>query len=135
MSSAACAIPKRKRFISNGFWLARLMRAPVLDSRDEMLRDLRSYRLNLDESTPLWLYVLREAEWYGVARAPADPGLALGGQHLGPVGSRIVAETFIGLLWLDKASFLHDLRTFTPLPQLSGGKSLTLARLVEYALT
>jgi hypothetical protein len=89
----------------------------------------------LQGNTPLWYYVLREAEWYGVDRAPADPGLAFGGQHLGPVGSRIVAETFIGLLWLDKASFLHDLRTFTPLPQISGGKSLTLARLVEYALT
>jgi hypothetical protein len=70
----------------SGQSLARLMRAPVLDSRDEMLRDLRSYRLNLDESTPLWLYVLREAE------------VIAGGRTLGPVGGRIVGEVFIGLL-------------------------------------
>jgi hypothetical protein len=48
------------------------------------------------ESTPLWFYVLREAEVIG------------GGERLGPVGSRIVAETIIGQLRADPTSFLNQ---------------------------
>lgn len=44
--------------------------------------------------TPLWLYVLKEAEHRG------------GGDRLGPVGGRIVAETLIGLLRADPTSYL-----------------------------
>jgi hypothetical protein len=49
------------------------------------------------ESTPLWFYVLREAEVLG------DKG-----ERLGPVGSRIVAETIIGQLRADPTSFLNQ---------------------------
>lgn len=48
----------------------------------------------LHERTPLWYYILKEAELSG------------GGQRLGPLGSRIVAETFIGLLQGDPESIL-----------------------------
>lgn len=44
------------------------------------------------EHTPLWYYVLREAE-----RAPGD--------SLGPVGSYIVASTLVGLLVVDRHSY------------------------------
>ncbi len=88
----------------------------------------------LKGNAPLWFYVLREAEFYGVTHDPNEPAVGFGGQHLGPVGSRIVAETLIGLLWLDQGSFLHDRRGFKPLPQISGGRDLTLARLIGYAL-
>lgn len=44
--------------------------------------------------TPLWFYVLKEAEHRG------------GGDRLGPVGGRIVAEVLIGLLRADPASYL-----------------------------
>ena len=83
---------------------------------------------------PLWFYILREAEYYGVMHRPNDPLIGLGGQHLGPVGSRIVCETLLGLLWMDKSSFLHSNRGFTPLPQISGGQ-MTLASLIKYALS
>ena len=89
----------------------------------------------LKNNTPLWYYVLREAEWYGVTHDENEEAVGFGGQHLGPVGSRIVAETLIGLLWLDPRSFLHDVRGFKPLPQISGDKELTLARLMEFALS
>ena len=46
-------------------------------------------RLGLERDTPLWYYVLKEAE------VIAD------GLHLGPVGGRIVAEVIIGLLQTD----------------------------------
>jgi hypothetical protein len=46
--------------------------------------------------TPLWFYVLREAE---VLEA---------GERLGPVGSRIVTETIIGQLRADPSSFINQ---------------------------
>lgn len=51
--------------------------------------------LGLDASTPLFYYVLKEAE------------LAEDGLHLGPVGGRIVAEVMLGLLELDPDSYLN----------------------------
>jgi hypothetical protein len=49
----------------------------------------------LEAETPLWYYVLREAE-----TAPMN------GKRLGPVGGRIVAEVLVGLLQGDPLSFL-----------------------------
>lgn len=51
---------------------------------------------------PLWFYVLAEAK------------IASGGDHLGPVGSRIVAETLVGLIEEDSASFLTVQPKWTP---------------------
>ncbi len=47
------------------------------------------------EHTPLWLYILLEAE------------LRAGGKNLGPMGSTLVAEVLIGLLFEDRNSILH----------------------------
>lgn len=47
------------------------------------------------EETPLWYYILREAE------------LTRGGACLGPVGGTLVAEVLLGLLVHDESSFLH----------------------------
>lgn len=46
----------------------------------------------LDAATPLWFYVLREAE-------------AVGGHHLGALGSHLVANTLTGLVVSDPASY------------------------------
>jgi hypothetical protein len=46
-------------------------------------------------STPLWYYVLREAD------------RRTGGDRLGPVGGRIVGEVLVGLLSADTTSVLH----------------------------
>jgi hypothetical protein len=54
------------------------------------------------ESTPLWYYILREAE------------LTRGGFQLGPVGGTLVAEVLLGLLVQDPASFLHQRPGWTP---------------------
>jgi hypothetical protein len=50
--------------------------------------------LGLERSTPLWYYVLREAE------------LVEDGLRLGPVGGRLVGEVVVGLLQCDTASYL-----------------------------
>jgi len=88
----------------------------------------------LNGNTPLWFYVLREAEYYGVTADQNDPAIAFGGQHLGPVGSRIVAETMVGLLAMDPASILNEGKGFAPLPAIAGRGRLTLSRLVAFAL-
>ena len=67
--------------------------------------------------TPLWLYILKEAEH----RA--------GGDALGPVGGRIVAEVLIGLLRADRASYLSLEPDWTPtLP--STGPSFGMSDLI-----
>jgi hypothetical protein len=68
------------------------MDMPVLSAGD--LSELKPLGLNLDTSTPLWYYLLKEAQ------------LAAQGLTLGPVGGRIVGEVFIGLLQLDRTSYL-----------------------------
>jgi hypothetical protein len=47
--------------------------------------------------------------------------LGTGGNHLGPVGGRIVGEVFVGLLEADSDSFLNASRRWRPtLPQRGG---------------
>src|SRR5262249_22254360 len=53
-------------------------------------------------STPLWYYVLKEAE------------LVCKGTHLGPVGARIVAEVIIGLITGDSFSYLNQAPNWIP---------------------
>jgi hypothetical protein len=55
---------------------------------------LHRYGLGLERSTPLWYYVLKEAE------------LIEDGLRLGPVGGRLVGEVIVGLLQSDPASYL-----------------------------
>ena len=50
----------------------------------------------------MWFYILKEAE------------LRHHGRHLGEVGSRIVAETFIGLAWYDHYSYVFQMPRWTP---------------------
>jgi hypothetical protein len=72
-----------------------------LPSGERVARLLGAEPLTADEldhawpqGTPLWFYVLKEAERRG------------GGDRLGPVGGRIVAEVLIGLLRADPTSYL-----------------------------
>jgi hypothetical protein len=87
-----------------------------------------------EEKTPLWYYILREAEYFGVDRDPCDEQRALGGQHLGPVGSHIVAETFLGLLWYDNTSFLKRMPAFAPILPCDPKQGFLLGDLLQYAL-
>jgi len=103
------------------------------EARGNVLKEWGDHGLR--GSAPLWYYILREAEYYGVTNDPNEPFVGMGGQHLGPVGSRIVTETLIGVLWCDKTSFMHDLRGFKPLPEITGGQKLTIASLLAYALS
>jgi hypothetical protein len=72
----------------------------VIPLSDADLSELQPY--GFQSSTPLWYYVLKEAE------------LVTDGLHLGPVGGRIVAEVLIGLLQSDPRSYLLRKPKWTP---------------------
>lgn len=74
------------------------MAAPQLAAAD--LDDLAPF--HLQQRTPLWFYVLREAE------------VMTDGVRLGPVGGRIVAEVIVGLITGDRLSYLRQDPDWTP---------------------
>jgi hypothetical protein len=57
--------------------------------------------------TPLWYYILREAD------------VCTEGDRLGPVGGRIVAEVLVGLINADAASFRQSHQQWQPQKTLS----------------
>jgi hypothetical protein len=65
----------------------------------------------LPSGTPLWLYILLEADVIGRETDidNFDPG-----EGLGPVGARIVAETLFNLIESDPGSFLSQNRAWQP---------------------
>jgi hypothetical protein len=65
----------------------------------------------MDRSTPLWFYILKEAE------------LMESGLRMGPVGGRIVGEVLIGLLKADEDSYLTAQQNWKPvLPSAVAGE-------------
>ncbi len=94
--------------VPSGQAIAEAMGAPVLD--DDDFAELAGIRRSFMRSTPLWYYILREADILG------------GGTHLGPVGGRIVAEVFLGLLQADRDSYLHQRPAFVPTLGAGGGQ-------------
>jgi len=72
------------------------------------------------QKTPLWYYVLREAM------------VLESGERLGPLGARIVAETFVRLLKRDGDSYMN-VAGFTPSLPSSIPGTFTIADLLEFA--
>ena len=101
--------------VPSGQRVAKAMRLPVLAPSD--LADLG--RLHLRRRTPLWFYVLREAH------------VVAGGEHLGPVGGRIVAEVLVGLIDGDRQSYLRQDPDWTP--TYGSGGTFTAADLLRAA--
>ena len=74
------------------------------------LEEVGTQRVGWKGETPLWYYILREAD------------VRSGGDRLGPIGGRIVAEVITGLLDRDAESVRHAPASWRP--------SLTLAELL-----
>lgn len=70
--------------------------------------------------TPLWYYVLREAM------------VVENGNQLGPLGARIVAETFVRIMKRDGGSFMH-VPGFTPSLPSSAPGTFMIADMLEFA--
>lgn len=92
--------------IPSGQAIARVMNVRVLTPAQ--LAELTPF--GMEKSTPLWYYILKEAEVFE------------SGRRLGPVGGRIVGEVFIGLLQADRDSYLSVNRNWKPtLPSAKRG--------------
>jgi hypothetical protein len=72
----------------------------MFNSKPQLRDFLKNSQSKLFERTPLWFYILAEAE-------------AAGGNRLGEVGSFLVAATFVGVLLADPDSALS--RSFDPI--------------------
>jgi hypothetical protein len=94
--------------VPSGQKVAEAMGLPVLAPTD--LAELKMFGLGLDASTPLFYYILKEAQ------------VAAKGLTLGPVGGRIVGEVFVALLERDRDSYLAVNPNWRPtLPDRFGG--------------
>ena len=108
--------------LPSGQDVAKAMRVSVL-TPDEIATGADgavAARHNLHKKTPLWYYILKEAEQRG------------GGDRLGPVGCRIIAEVFLGLVHGDHESFLWQRANWQPeLPSAQPG-TFTMADLLTF---
>ncbi|NJL18274.1 MAG: peroxidase [Nitrospira sp.] len=103
--------------IPSGQAIARVMGVRVLTP--EQLTELTPF--GMERNTPLFYYLLKEAEIF-------ENGL-----RMGPVGSRIIGEVFIGLLKADKDSYLTVNRNWKPtLPSATSG-DFEIADLLRFA--
>jgi len=92
--------------LPSGQTIARVLGVRVLTP--EELEEVQPY--GFEHRTPLWFYILKEAE------------LLENGLRLGPVGSHIVGEVFIGLLRADDESFIAARPNWRPvLPSATPG--------------
>lgn len=95
--------------------------APERLFEDRGMRLQPGFEAELAAATPLWFYILREAQQLGGR-----------GKHLGPVGGAIVGEVLTALVELDPDSFLHgdpvDVPGLAP-----AGEDFAMADLVRFA--
>jgi len=90
-------------------------------ARGEEQKKITDFGADFRHNAPLWYYILREAEVFN------------DGNQLGPVGGRIVAEVFIGLLDSDKLSYQSVDPQWTPELANPNG-SFTMVDLIKFAL-
>ena len=104
--------------IPSGQAVAKAMKLPVLHESE--LYDLAEHGLN--KRTPLWFYILREAE------------TTQSGERLGAVSARIVADVFIGLMQGDPTSYLRQDVSWVPsLPSAAGAGKFAMTDLLQFA--
>jgi hypothetical protein len=113
--------------LPSGQTVARAMGLPPIPDadlrvgpRDEAGTPITEIAPEFADNAPLWYYILREAE------------LEHEGNQLGPVGGRIVAEVFIGLLAADRLSYLNVEPTWKPDDDL-GGAAFKMPQLIRLA--
>jgi hypothetical protein len=103
--------------LPSGQQVAKAMRVTVLSNSD-----LKLTGSGWGGEAPLWFYILKEAE------------VLHGGQQLGPVGGRIMAETLVGLLQRDPNSYLYLDPSWKPqLPSEFGAAKFAFSDLLKFA--
>ncbi len=102
--------------LPSGEALARLMGVEPLK-----YEELGLDKFNLRGETPLWYYILKEAE------------VRHGGQYLGEVGGRIVAEVLVGLVNGDPDSYRNAEQEWKPTLPSAQAEQFTIADLLRFA--
>lgn len=97
-----------------------------IDKISQAARVIAGQGIDMSSGTPLWFYLLVEAEKIG---RETHAGHFDKGEGLGPVGARIVAETLIGLIELDSRSYLANNRSWEP---TQGVGVTTLGEMLTY---
>jgi hypothetical protein len=83
------------------------------------------------DNCPLWTYILAETRnCKEMVKLPVTENVSLSTPKLGPVGGRIVAEVFLGILFGDPHSYLRQEPNWTP----AQGAGYTLKDFINYAL-
>jgi hypothetical protein len=98
----------------------RVARALGLAPLDEDQLAIKGEKILPTGKAPLWYYILKEAE------------VLAGGEHLGPVGGRIVGEVFLGLLKGDAKSYLNQDPRWKPVLPSKTPEDFTMADLVAF---
>jgi hypothetical protein len=102
-----------------------------VDKPDEALPNILTLPKVFANNCPLWTYILAEAMKFAVpVKIPAKENVTINTPMLGPVGGRIVAEVFLGLMFGDT----HSLLSLDPDWQPKRGANFALKDFVNYAL-
>jgi hypothetical protein len=121
---SATSLPQRNLLrhltwgLPSGQSIAGQMRVPALSPGD--LDELRGLGVGFENSTPLFYYVLKEAQ------------VTQDGLRLGPVGGRIVGEVIIGLLQSDPDSYLTQKPNWRPTLPARNGLVTNEFRMVDF---
>ena len=107
--------------LPSGQTLASELGVDALEEEDLLLRDVaQPMRETLTHSTPLWYWILCEAEKGG-------------GRCLGPLGALIVGEVLTGLIETDPTSFVREEPDWEPGELPGTDRDFSMAALVRYA--
>jgi hypothetical protein len=102
-----------------------------VDTPDKPLPNILSVSKVFAKNCPLWTYILAEAMHFREAvKVPVKENITINTPKLGPVGGRIVAEVFLGLMFGDN----HSLLNLNPNWQPAAGTNYALRDFVKYAL-
>jgi hypothetical protein len=141
--------------LPNGQHVAKAMRVKVLEDEQIMIgkavdkpekgddpdvrgsirdvKGLEKFHKVFQRNTPLWTYILAEAfQTRTTVEIPVSERRKISTPQLGPVGGRIAAEVFLGLMFGDNDSYLQQAPDFQPV--LGNKGEFRLKDLVNYAL-
>jgi hypothetical protein len=103
----------------------------AVEPPEEPVKGITSVSPVFKGNCPLWAYILAEAMQNREAvMLPVKENIPVNTPRLGPVGGRIVAEVFLGLMFMDKHSLLHQAPSWQP----KSGPGYQLKDFVRYGL-
>jgi len=103
----------------------------AVDAPEQPLGTITAVSNVFKGNCPLWTYILAEAMHHKHSvKVPVQESIHINTPRLGPVGGRIVAEVFLGLIFGDKSSLLRLEPHWKP----QTGPDYALKNFVAYAL-